>query len=282
MINPQPMKIYTPPQLPTFADVRGNPAHAAVLKRLPLRWKKSAAILAIAGVVGTIALTGCGSTELDDSGNPAASGSGAASGGGSENSSISGGGANSANPAHSLDPNYVPHVPVQEDLELRLHSGGSGSAVYIVHLTEAEALGIVRSRLEAAGLQFTAEPPDVVAGSDGWTDDAEVTLDLFDPVRDVAVALMSWQQNNINFFRHGDGHIEVRREFEEQIDSTVGVFYAPGQMIQNGRDEGELLPPPTDEQLAAATPEARTALESRLTEQIDAFIASLRGAGVIS
>ena len=54
------------------------------------------------------------------------------------------------------------------NLEMRIHHGGMGSAAYVVHLTEAEAFRIIRTRLETAGLTFDAEPPAYSA--DWWID----------------------------------------------------------------------------------------------------------------
>jgi hypothetical protein len=255
MINPQPVKSYTPPQIPTLEQIKND---SAFLKQMPIRWRKSAAVLAAISVAGAALLAGCSDEPLDDFIPP-----------------------QDSETTATDDPNYVLYVPTAHELEFRLHSGGSGSAVYIVHFTEAEALGMIRSRLEAAGLRFGAAVPDVVAGDDLW-EEAAVTLDLYDEVRDVAIALMTWEQNNINFFRHGDGHQDVQREFEELIDSHVGVFYVEGHFAADTRDEDwNQLPRPSDVEIAAASAVARPVLEAGLNAQIDAFIAILRSAGVV-
>lgn len=50
-INPKPVTDYTPPAIPTLAEVKED---STFLKRLPRRWKKSAAVLAIVGMVANV------------------------------------------------------------------------------------------------------------------------------------------------------------------------------------------------------------------------------------
>jgi hypothetical protein len=257
---------------------------SAFLKQMPRRWKKSAAVLAAFSVAGGLVLTGCsGNSELNFV-PPDAATSGGNYVGTSDYTSAPETTANvatPASPAHTDNPDYVPTPPVMQDLELRLHSGGSGSAVYIVHLTEAEALGIVRYRLEAAGLQFGATPPAYTVGEDGWR--GVISLDLYDQVRNVAIAVMDWQSSFPSFSMTGEGLArEVAQEFESQTDSAIGVFYTRGHFAAEARDENwNELPPPTASAVATASAAARPELEASLHAQVDAFIAILRESGVL-
>jgi hypothetical protein len=52
----KPLETYVPPNVPTLAESRKNPDF---LKKLPLRWRKHAALLAAAGLMGAWALAGC-------------------------------------------------------------------------------------------------------------------------------------------------------------------------------------------------------------------------------
>ena len=69
----------------------------------------------------------------------------------------------------------------QGRLSFSTHNGGAGSGpMYVVHLTEQEAFGIIRARLEEAGLNFGA-------GSDYGVGIGERRFDLFDEERGVAI-----------------------------------------------------------------------------------------------
>jgi len=57
-----PVKKYTPPKYPTRDDLKRSPE---LLKKLPSRWQKNAAVVATAGVVGIMTLTSCGVTNLN-------------------------------------------------------------------------------------------------------------------------------------------------------------------------------------------------------------------------
>ncbi|MCL2563710.1 MAG: hypothetical protein FWE08_06715 [Oscillospiraceae bacterium] len=61
-----PAKSYTPPQYPTRADTRGNPA---LLKKLPSKWRKNAAAVACIGLLGIALLSGCTTSSPNGNGN---------------------------------------------------------------------------------------------------------------------------------------------------------------------------------------------------------------------
>ena len=126
-----PMQNYSPPTYPSRAE---NPM--AVLKKVPVRWAKHAAILACIGALSLGALTGCTAqgiqapTPYDDS-------------------------IHGVTVADPQDGNpYVENVRTF-DVVVRTHMGGSAAGpFYVAYLTEQEALGIIRSRLYQAGIAF--------------------------------------------------------------------------------------------------------------------------------
>jgi len=145
-----PTESYEVPKIPTLEEANADPV---LLKKLPSRWKRNAAVVACVGVMGIVTLAG--SSNLFS------------------HRSRSGFGMNS-----------VVMVGGTE-INLRTHGGGGGSApFYIVNLTEQEALGIIREQLEAVGLNFNAVPPEYIASIWGWGD---ISIDLFDEENHVAV-----------------------------------------------------------------------------------------------
>jgi len=206
LLSITPVESYTPPQIPTFADGENS----AMLKKLPVRWRKNAAIFACAGIVGASVLTGCGNvrTRHDD----------------------------------------------------WLHHGGAGvSPMYVVHLTEREALGVIRAQLEAAGLNFDDPPPDYVVDvmfrqMIGYGT-ANVDMDLFDSERSVAVVhVAAWFGGNL--------------QIEQIGDTTVGVFQSETIEKWERTSSAERL-------------ESRELIAENLTTQVREFIEFLRAEGIL-
>ena len=278
MLCISPLENYEAPDIPNLDASRKD---NALLKKLPLRWQKKAAVISCLGLLGATALSGCAYYDL-------VSGSGRIHHGGG-----------AAMPIYFdrvIEPETPANitVPAAEDLELRIHFGGGGfGPIYIVHLTEQEALAIIRSQLEAEGLNFGADPPDYDVDFNSWLD-FSVGLELFDEENGVAVAHISWENNNIQFFSHGGRHLadEVAEKFAElNNDISIGVFYNPGESLGMGADWwgwesedhplrgdlGEEYQEPNDEIKA----EARKALVDRLTAQVQDFVERLRAEGII-
>lgn len=171
-----PVESYQPPKIPTLSDLCGN---SALLKKLPSRWAKNAAVITCAGIIGASVLVGCmGNRELD--------------------------------------------------ITRRLDHGGFASGpIYVVHLTEQEAFGIVRAQLEAAGLRFDATPPNYTV--DYW--ESAIGLELFDSQRNVAIARIRADEIDSPFvpeWRIESRNSWIADEFAEQTDIIVGVFYNQG------------------------------------------------------
>ncbi|MCL2578206.1 MAG: dockerin type I repeat-containing protein [Defluviitaleaceae bacterium] len=276
-----PVENYKPPTLPTFAEARGN---SALLRNLPTRWKKKATVFACAGIIGMAAFSSF---------------------------------ANAAEPETrtevTIEATQDPHETA--GLTVRIHHGGSsGVPFYVAYFTEQEALGIIREKLEFAGLNLNAVPPEYIANvRDMWTGlPVLVGLELFDEEKDVAIAYMRETR------MPGDAEWlakEVSKMFELIMDSdiTVGVLHSPGEQLQakneywnlfsylSGDDEyqnehlvkyisevRELLARrkeegcETLEEALQILEESRQVLINKLAEQVQNFIDSLYEKGILT
>ena len=216
LTNLNPIETYQPPKIPTFADTASSADKSALLKRLPSRWARNAAVIACAGILGVSVLSGCG-------------------------------------------------LPNNRFDSLLHHGGGGSNPTYIVHLTEQEALTIIQTQLEAAGLSFGATPPKytVDVNQRVFGIPRIVELGLFDSERNVAVA-------NIHGWCWGDGGFveQAVADFAEQTDITIGVFQA-GTINKWERTT------------RAERAESRAMLEENLTAQVQEFIEFLRDEGLL-
>jgi len=290
-----PVKTYNPPKIPTLKDTQNNPA---MLKKLPRRWQKNAAVIACVGFTGAVTLSGCLFSPVDDrphhGGGPVAP-------------------YYVVHPTEQETTNYIPSVeepndyPIvqqyeqmtEEELNLRIHTGGAGAGpFYIVHLTEQEALSIIRAQLEAAGLNLSSPPLGyTVSESENFqfwgAESGYFGLDLYDEENGVAISHITWEENNQPFFSHGGNWLanNVTEAFAEQMnDISVGVFFNPGEFLGYAEDwwgweaenlldfwDEEVYVPPTAERKA----EARIALVDNLTQQVQQFIEILQAEGIL-
>lgn len=158
--------------------------------------------------------------------------------------------------------NYLPR-----SCDDRGHHGGAGGGgpIYVVYLTEQEALDIIRKKGEKAGLDFSAAPPDnTVTASHIWAGEMTVGIDLFDEENSVAFSYIH------DLWRGREFAISAREEFAKQEkDFSVGVFYSP-MLAQHWA-------PPTEEERAVS----RKELEEYLTAQVKEFIEWLQADGII-
>jgi len=167
----------------------------------------------------------------------------------------------------------------EPDLTIRIGGGGLGSGgVYVVHLTEQEAFGIIRIQLEAVGLVFGDEPPEYRAGGRG-----QFNLNLFDENRGVVVSHLTWGQGHQALSSIGRNFVRaIEAEFAEQTDYAVGVFYTPGMDPRRlNAYWGDTSRTASARAVRAGKAEARPILEANLTAQINDFISYLRTAGII-
>jgi len=236
-LSVNPVKTYSAPALPTFGD--DNPT---LLKKLPSRWQKNAKVIACIGLVGAFTLSGCNYPL-------------------------------SQNPMLNFITARASYT--EDELVLRLHTGGSGSAFYVVHLTEQEAFGIIRARLEAAGLNLSDTPPTRMLDAIQRGGMNVRNLDLFDERRNVAVALIGWEEGNRQFTLWDRPRAaQLEESFADTVRSiTVGAFYTPGRNVAR-RGETPVL-----EEIEE---ESRQILRQQLFARIDEFISFLQIEGILS
>jgi len=252
LTTPKPLKTYTPPTLPTLSEVKND---HDFLKKMPLRWRKCAAVCTAVGLMGSWVLAGCESKPSDGNSDPTS--------------------------AYSDGAEQAALPPEEHDLEFRAHHGGfSGTPYYIVYLSEQEAFGILRYQLEKAGLTFDGELPDYVAESEYL--ETEIGVDLFDDERKVAVTYLT-----SDLSRSGDGWLadDIEKKFKVQSDEIkFGVFYSPVEYADNirvaPRGNMEKIQPSRRDR-AKATKEARPKLEAAFAEQIQEFIEFLEKEGIL-
>ena len=293
-----PVETYKAPEVPVLGG-----DNSALLKKLPSRWQKNAKILACMGIVGTLAMSGCGA-EMPysrPSGEGVASGAYYAEHGNGETPEAYYALHSSVQAEYSPGPQsqsifeYMHNLGAEHgsysgysdaELVVRLHQGGGGASFYVVHLTEQEAYGIIRARLEAAGLNFDATPPDYTidgitralwdAGEPTpfWGDmtDEGIRINLFDRERDVAVSHISWEESNRPFSSRGRAFAtQVERTFTEHMDgTTVGAIYNPDVFLGATRAQARRY-------ASGSRPE----LVNRLINQVDAFIFILQSEGIL-
>ena len=243
-----PVEAYKTPEIPMLGS-----SDTALLKKLPSRWQRNAKVIACLGAVGVFTLSS-GIYSFAQSSTPNAT---------SGQTSYSG---------------YS-----EADLVIRMHGGGAGSAFYVVHLTEQEAFGIIRARLEAAGFDFSATVPEYTVGNDDgrfWMV-GDIGIDLFDEQKNVAVLNISWADSNRPFSVTGRVlAMQVEEAFTEQLhDITVGAFYNPGRSLGGvaSWSEEEMPDTPTVQEAVQFAP----VLRERLIGQADEFIAFLQLEGIL-
>jgi hypothetical protein len=263
--NLAPVESYTPPELPMLDEKIPE-----LLKKLPTRWQNNVKVLAFITLTGTIALaglTGCGSGGE----RPPGAGHG---GGGYP--------IYTTQPANQERDEFVWSNHLY-DVEVRLHFGGEGSAFYVAHITEQEALGIIRAQLEAAGLDLSAAPPDYEIFTDMWIQ--PLGLNLFDVERNVAIAYV----DTLGWSFFSATREDILREFAElNRRIAVGAFFDSGQLgtsaIGVGGDLGWGPFDDLERQLTLSDEEnvrAQSAILNRITEQADAFIYELQERGIL-
>jgi hypothetical protein len=261
-----PAKKYNTPKYPVYTEVRANPV---LLKKLPSRWQKNAAVIACIGLMGTYALAGCAAPQDNAAVPPyppyyADGGSGGI-----------------------ITEQYTREADRELDLVIRTHHGGGGAGpFYVVYLTEQEALSIIRAQAEAAGLRFNAAPPDYTVDALSMLRGIEIGIDLFDGEKGVALALIDGADNydTLRWVDTGSVLREAAREFEKQDENIhAGVFMSYGQWISWDwhlqLSESGLAPSPppmTDEEKT----EAGKAAEEQLRAQVREFITTLQRHGI--
>jgi len=153
------------------------------------------------------------------------------------------------------------------------HHGGSGGApIYIIYLTEQEALSLIQTKAQEAGLNLDSELPDYTVPINVWNKE-ELGLDFYDEEKDVALTLVNlsesgYQWCNVNLNKNIAE--TAKKEFAKlENDTTVGVFYNPAKPFGfNEPDE-------------KATEDAEKVLSGNLAAQVQEFINWLQAQGII-
>jgi len=190
----------------------------------------------------------------------------------------------------------VPYYQAAErnfDIFVRTHHGGSGGGpIYVAHLTEQEALGIIRNALTEAGLDFS---DDVPAYEIAWGEEM-IPITLYDAEKNQAVVLVDLPHNNRTW--HGGTPWRLERMYEAfawQTDIPISIFCCEGYTLGwPGWSEYDEWTAPVGGQLHAWDMEFYTdttkeeqlrlagpVLEQSLLAQVNAFIARLRAEGVL-
>jgi len=215
----EPVKSYAPPKLPTQEE-----ANPELLKKLPSRWQKNAAVVTCMGFVGVLTLSGF-ANAMDSVSRPP------------HNVSILVQSQSGNIPADAIEngaglrititpPTELEAAIASAGIVLRSHWGGANSGpFYTVHLTEQEAFNIIRAKLEEAGLNFADSPAFIPELPPSRVRPWNLTIDLFDAERNVGVTHIRWRNS------HHDVEREIRSaeaNVQDLEDMHVGVIYNPG------------------------------------------------------
>jgi hypothetical protein len=367
LTNPQPIKNYTAPDIPTLEAVKGD---SNFLKKMPLRWKtcsKVAAVIACAGLIGSWVFTGCSERPIDvedfgtseiftdeptladvttanrdnvtrkaDRTRRTADAPTETIAGSDDNtdelhvsttaaatSAQTRTKARTTRTSRTARDTQITEPTIPDDktimFERRMSHGGSGSSpYYVVYFTEQEMLGIIRSQLEAAGLNLSSSNvPNLTARVDfetwakhlWWDSDccAWYEWDEFnnsDPCCNVEEQQKRWERNaptaKIELFDRGRNVAisrtnvgvnwteSIKKDFEKQSDSTFGIFMGYSANIGWGEDrwreneQGEWgYVPHTEQEIARFKRDSRAELEADITKQVNDFVKQLKREGIL-
>ena len=275
-----PVQSYSPPAYPTRAE-----KPAAMLKKVPARWAKNAAVIACLGAMGLGLLAGC-ITEPESPAAPCEDG----------NHGVSVTypyGDNGYAPPDGYPPyedgRCTPYLEAgrEFDIEVRAHWGGSGAGpFYVAYLTEQEALGIIRNRLCEAGICFDAPVPNYVATADTeWSAEVTARLALFDERTRQGIVFPAswWEELRWGMMTHEELVEALQQDFRERFNLSVAFLSNPGESIGdydwywNPDWDWDFMPTFTDEEKQRVTP----LLKQELLARVDAFIAELRAEGIL-
>jgi len=276
-----PVKKYTVPKYPTLADAQCKPL---LLKKLPSRWEKNAAVVTAIGILGAVTLTSCGLLEPRND-------TGAGYNPGSEN--------------------FLNVAPVF------IHGEGTGSMGCVmiapaVFMSEEEAFAIIKGEMESAGLNFNAVPPEYIATNNkaketsqySWENrkyilgDGNVGLELYDAKKGVGVTFISMEEatetdengyvtSSVTSYRPRElAELTVEDFGKQKGDISIGVFYDPGKDWEDERqkqilEEYNNSEKEWNEACVQYENDAKLLIEEDLREQVRDFIEWLQGQGII-
>jgi len=210
-----PVKMYKTPKYPTQAEAFGDPE---LLKNLPPSWVKNATVTVAAGLLVACSSALCVTVNGNDI---------------------------------SLNGNNEKYLNVAPVFE---HGSGTGSmgcvmVVPPVFLSEQDALAVIRSAAEGAGISFNDTPPGHVAASNRMSSirklgNGRVELKLFDEKNGVAAAFIEMRSAEetiettpklsvSNYNALGLARLTADDFARQNGDIVVGVFYDPGIRGEN-------------------------------------------------
>ena len=150
-----------------------------------------------------------------------------------------------------------------------IHFGGSGTPIYVVYLTEQEAIEVIRNKAESMGLEMKDTPPDISVTIDG----RDISLSLFNKENEVAFAhvgaMDSWDVWDQGSWTTSGIAKRAKEAFDaKENDLAVGVFntWSVDSVCR-----------PTEEERA----ETLKWQKQQLTAQVRKFIEWLQAEGII-
>lgn len=167
-----------------------------------------------------------------------------------------------------------------------LHWGGAGmSPIYVVQLTEQEALELIRNQLEEAGLSLSEVSPARTVTIDGVYVDFEdadephrilqdeIEMQLVDEESEIGIALvsLSWRWSLDSACTREIGE-RITQTFSAEHGISVGAFFGTEGFIWDGEEVSN-----HEERVD----EERVIIEDKLTDQVQNFIEQLRREGIV-
>ena len=157
--------------------------------------------------------------------------------------------------------------------DYQMHYGGAAMApLYVAYLTEQEALGIVRSQLEEAGLNFVDLPIEWSLTVSFDRGDEQVGVDLFDEDNRLAIMLINLgEQVGWRELWYDRVHRSLEEGFSSEYFDTVYVLFSDTEQWEDWDEEEN----------ESQRIEAHGRIEESLLKDIQELIHQLREDGVI-
>jgi len=199
----------------------------ALLKKIPSRWRKNIGAIACMGLLGiTTTLSGCFGFGFRNCLNR----------------------------------------PICSECGSSHWGGAGGPPIYIVYLTEQEAIDVMKNKAEYMGLNMSDTPPDYTV-TFGQGNDSEVRLKLFNEYKNLAFSHVG-ARNNWSWQDFGEIARDVQNEFDaKDNDILTKVFYTDLRLtcLWTEQDHARI----------------REELKQHLTAQVREFIEFLQAEGII-
>ena len=272
-----PLKHYQLPKYPSYEDAKTEPS---LLRRLPNRWKKNMAALACVGLLGmATTLGGCFGASCNIPLPPTPSTPAYPNGNdnGNNGNNSNGGGYENGNEDLCIADIIASGISAH-------HGGSGGPPVYVVYLTEQEALQVIRYKAESLGLSMRSTPPSisVVARQNEhqWALTREIGVGLFNAEKNIALSHVGgsnwwdWEWSNRQVAQNAQALFN-----EKDGDMTIKVFHgvsewAGSPIAWNEETRAPVFP---QERLIETT----QTLKQHLKAQVREFIEWLQAGGII-